>query len=283
MCSFHSLPHVIFPHQLSESICIPSWFLHDLSHSLASSYQEGLSFSYVLSFVVVVDGLIWFGLGFFCFVLVFISADSFWFNTMLPKFPLEFTSTVLLMRELFIIVTIRQSWNVEKSLCHISPFSSEKKWKAQHRQNFLKFIGGFYSKTEITLVALDSAEPLFCICHTRKPILLEQLKKNTGVLKTLSLEKKKLSSASYFELIYRNVIWLSNLDISTYPLENAPIGHNRQYNMVPFWPPVTNNEMFVTAPENLGYTYEVEWPGKLCSLDTSSPFFIFNHIFVPWH
>ncbi|NXD74309.1 TYRP1 oxidase, partial [Eolophus roseicapillus] len=58
--------------------------------------------------------------------------------------------------------------------------------------------------------------------------------------------------------------WLRrySADISTYPLENAPIGHNRQYNMVPFWPPVTNNEMFVTAPENLGYSYEVEWPGR---------------------
>lgn len=52
------------------------------------------------------------------------------------------------------------------------------------------------------------------------------------------------------------------LDISTFPLENAPIGHNRQYNMVPFWPPVTNTEMFVTAPDNLGYTYEVQWPSK---------------------
>ncbi|CAD7687795.1 unnamed protein product [Nyctereutes procyonoides] len=49
-------------------------------------------------------------------------------------------------------------------------------------------------------------------------------------------------------------------DVSTFPLENAPIGHNRQYNMVPFWPPVTNVEMFVTAPDNLGYTYEVQWP-----------------------
>lgn len=35
--------------------------------------------------------------------------------------------------------------------------------------------------------------------------------------------------------------------------------------MVPFWPPVTNNEMFVTAPENLGYSYEVQWPSKLFS------------------
>ena len=52
------------------------------------------------------------------------------------------------------------------------------------------------------------------------------------------------------------------LDISTFPLENAPIGHNRQYNMVPFWPPITNIEMFVTAPDNLGYTYEVQWPGE---------------------
>ncbi|XP_063311205.1 5,6-dihydroxyindole-2-carboxylic acid oxidase isoform X2 [Pelobates fuscus] len=62
--------------------------------------------------------------------------------------------------------------------------------------------------------------------------------------------------------------WLRrhNADSSQYPLENAPIGHNRQYNMVPFWPPVTNSEMFVTAPENLGYSYQVQWPGRTLSI-----------------
>ncbi|KAG8455143.1 hypothetical protein GDO86_001378 [Hymenochirus boettgeri] len=62
--------------------------------------------------------------------------------------------------------------------------------------------------------------------------------------------------------------WLRrhNVDSSQYPLENAPIGHNRQYNMVPFWPPVTNNEMFVSAPENLGYAYEVQWPSQTLSI-----------------
>lgn len=38
--------------------------------------------------------------------------------------------------------------------------------------------------------------------------------------------------------------------------------------MVPFWPPVTNADMFVTAPDNLGYSYEAEWPGGKLSSDT---------------
>uniref|UniRef100_A0A4W3INW1 5,6-dihydroxyindole-2-carboxylic acid oxidase n=1 Tax=Callorhinchus milii TaxID=7868 RepID=A0A4W3INW1_CALMI len=58
--------------------------------------------------------------------------------------------------------------------------------------------------------------------------------------------------------------WLkrSQADASVFPFENAPIGHNRGYNIVPFWPPITNAEMFKPAAENFGYTYEVQWPSK---------------------
>ncbi|XP_029108109.1 5,6-dihydroxyindole-2-carboxylic acid oxidase [Scleropages formosus] len=62
--------------------------------------------------------------------------------------------------------------------------------------------------------------------------------------------------------------WLkrNNPDSSVYPVQNAPIGHNREFNMVPFWPPVTNAEMFLSAQENLGYAYEAEWPARSYTL-----------------
>lgn len=55
--------------------------------------------------------------------------------------------------------------------------------------------------------------------------------------------------------------WLRRfLKEDSFPEEMAPIGHNRHFNMVPFFPPVTNEEIYIPSVE-LGYSYEIDLAG----------------------
>lgn len=64
-----------------------------------------------------------------------------------------------------------------------------------------------------------------------------------------------VTSVFFFLSLFEQWLRRHQPSLDVYPEANAPVGHNREYNMVPFIPLFTNGEFFVQS-RDLGYEYD---------------------------
>ncbi|XP_012409595.1 L-dopachrome tautomerase [Trichechus manatus latirostris] len=140
-----------------------------------------------------------------------------------------------------------------------------------------------FSSWEIVCDSLDDYNRRVTLCNGTYEGLLRrnQVGRNNEKLPTLEdiqdcLSLNKFDNPPFFQnssfsfrLSFHDVLhsftdalfdeWMKRFKPSAdaWPQELAPIGHNRMYNMVPFFPPVTNAELFLTA-DQLGYSYAID-------------------------
>uniref|UniRef100_H2YVJ9 Tyrosinase copper-binding domain-containing protein n=1 Tax=Ciona savignyi TaxID=51511 RepID=H2YVJ9_CIOSA len=74
---------------------------------------------------------------------------------------------------------------------------------------------------------------------------------------------------TFTDAIFEEWMKRSNVTVADFPEEGAPIGHNLDYNLVPFFPPVSSRDLFVPS-QQFGYSYAVQFPEPFTLEETFS-------------